>query len=119
MVDEVVIERKVVTALFCDVVGSTEMAERLDPEDVDRLLRTYHRLARQRIEAHGGTVEKFIGDAVVGLFGAPAVHEDDPSRAVRSALRLLDDIAGSGLDLHVRVEAPDQFRALLQAFLDG
>ncbi|HEX8024603.1 MAG TPA: adenylate/guanylate cyclase domain-containing protein, partial [Candidatus Limnocylindrales bacterium] len=67
------IERKVITALFCDVVGSTELAERLDPEDVDRLMRTYHGLARRRVESHGGSVEKFIGDAVVGVFGAPAV----------------------------------------------
>src|SRR5262245_34765746 len=78
------IERKVITALFCDVVGSTELAERLDPEDVDALLRRYHTLARRRIEAHGGTLEKFIGDAVLGVFGAPHAHEDDPSRAVRA-----------------------------------
>ena len=97
------IERKVITALFCDVVGSTELAERLDPEDVDRLMSSYHARARKVIEAHGGVVEKFIGDAVVGVFGAPATHEDDPARAVRAALRILRDLADSGLDLHVRI----------------
>jgi class 3 adenylate cyclase/tetratricopeptide (TPR) repeat protein len=97
------IERKVITALFCDVVGSTELAERLDPEDVDRLMRTYHSLARRRVESHGGSVEKFIGDAVVGVFGAPAVHEDDPSRAVHAALSIVRELATSDLDLQVRI----------------
>ena len=97
------VERKVITALFCDLVGSTELAERLDPEDVDRLLRSYHALARARIESHGGVVEKFIGDAVVGVFGAPAAHEDDAIRAVRAALGIVGDVAGSGLDLQVRI----------------
>jgi class 3 adenylate cyclase/tetratricopeptide (TPR) repeat protein len=97
------LERKVITALFCDLVGSTELAERLDAEDVEQLLSTYHGRARRVIEAHGGVVEKFIGDAVVGIFGAPAVHEDDPARAVRAALAILRDIANSDLDLHVRI----------------
>ena len=97
------IERKVITALFCDVVGSTELGERLDPEDIDRLLSTYHRLARHRIEANGGAVEKFIGDAVVGVFGAPSVHEDDPARAIRSALSIIRDLETSHLDLQVRI----------------
>jgi class 3 adenylate cyclase/tetratricopeptide (TPR) repeat protein len=97
------LERKVITALFCDVVGSTEMAERLDPEDVERLLSTYHGRARTVIESHGGVVEKFIGDAVVGVFGAPAAHEDDPARAIRASLGILSDLAGSRLDLHVRI----------------
>ena len=97
------IERKVITALFCDVVGSTELGERLDPEDIDRLLSTYHRLARRRIEANGGVVEKFIGDAVVGVFGAPSVHEDDPARAIRSALNIVRELEASHLDLQVRI----------------
>lgn len=97
------IERKVITALFCDVVGSTELGERLDPEDIDRLLSTYHRLARRRIEANGGVVEKFIGDAVVGVFGAPSVHEDDPARAIRSALSIVRELETSRLDLEVRI----------------
>jgi class 3 adenylate cyclase/tetratricopeptide (TPR) repeat protein len=97
------LERKVITALFCDLVGSTELAERLDAEDVEQLLSTYHGRARRVIEAHGGVVEKFIGDAVVGIFGAPAVHEDDPARAIRAALAVARDIAESGLGLHIRI----------------
>jgi class 3 adenylate cyclase/tetratricopeptide (TPR) repeat protein len=97
------IERKVITALFCDVVGSTELGERLDPEDIDRLMSRYHALARRRIEANGGTVEKFIGDAVVGVFGAPLVHEDDPARAVRAALAIIRELSASGLGLQVRI----------------
>ncbi len=97
------VERKVITALFCDLVGSTELAERLDPEDIDGLLRRYHALARARIESHGGVVEKFIGDAVVGVFGAPATHEDDPARAVRASLGIIGDLAASSLEIQVRI----------------
>ena len=97
------VERKVITALFCDVVGSTEMGERLDPEDVDRLLRHYHTLARGRIEAHGGVVEKFIGDAVVGVFGVPTGHEDDATRAIRASLAIVREVAASGMGIQVRV----------------
>jgi class 3 adenylate cyclase len=86
-------ERKLVTSLFCDLVGFTAMSEAADPEDVDALLRSYHAAARKVIEAHGGTVEKFIGDAVVGVFGVPASHEDDAERAVRAGLRLVERLA--------------------------
>src|SRR3954453_20399570 len=98
-----VAERKVVTALFCDLVGSTELADGVDPEDVDHLLRTYHALAKRRIEAYGGRVEKFIGDAVVGVFGVPTAHEDDAERAVRAGVRLVEEIAASELSIHVRI----------------
>src|SRR4029078_7861091 len=96
-------ERKVVTALFLDVVGSRELGDRLDPEDIDRLMSRYHALARHRIESNGGTVEKFIGDAVVGVFGAPLVHEDDPTRARGAALAIVRERAEAGLDLQVRI----------------
>ncbi len=86
-------ERKLVTSLFCDLVGFTAMSEVADPEDIDALLRSYHNAARKVIEAHGGTVEKFIGDAVVGVFGVPASHEDDAERAVRAGLRLVERLA--------------------------
>ncbi len=86
-------ERKLVTSLFCDLVAFTAMSESADPEDVDALLRSYHAAARKVIEAHGGTVEKFIGDAVVGFFGVPVAHEDDPERAVRAGLRLVERLA--------------------------
>ena len=86
-------ERKVVTVLFVDLVGFTSAAEQLDPEDVEKILRPYHERLRYELERWGGTVEKFIGDAVVALFGAPAAGEDDPERAVRAALAIRDWIA--------------------------
>ncbi len=101
-------ERKVVTVLFADLVGFTSRSERMDVEDVRGTLAPYHALLREQLEHYGGTVEKFIGDAVMALFGAPVAHEDDPERAVRAALSIraaidrLND-AEPGLDLHVRV----------------
>jgi class 3 adenylate cyclase/tetratricopeptide (TPR) repeat protein len=100
-------ERKVVSALFCDLVGFTATSEGADPEDVDRMLTVYFAMARAQIEAHGGSVEKFIGDAVQGVFGVPAAHEDAPERAVRAALRIGEDAADmrtlGGTPLHLRV----------------
>jgi class 3 adenylate cyclase/tetratricopeptide (TPR) repeat protein len=78
-------ERKTVTVLFCDVVGSTELGERLDPESVRRVLGRFFETVRDVVERHGGSVEKFIGDAVMAVFGVPVLHEDDPLRAVRAA----------------------------------
>src|SRR5213592_3476942 len=83
-------ERKVVTVLFADLVGFTARAEQLDPEDVEAILRPYHERLRGELERFGGTVEKFIGDAVMALFGAPVAHDDDPERAVRAALAIRD-----------------------------
>ena len=80
-------ERKVVTVLFCDLVGFTSRAETIDPEDVGRSSALPRRV-REQLERYGGTVEKFIGDAVMALFGAPVAHEDDPERAVRAALAI-------------------------------
>ena len=96
------------TAVFVDLVGSTARAERLDPEDVRAVLRRYHETLRRDLERYGGTVEKFIGDAVVAVYGAPTAHEDDPERAVRAALAARESIAAlndrdDALDLHVRV----------------
>src|SRR5205814_7850597 len=86
-------ERKVVSVLFADLVGFTSRAEQLDPEDVRALLSPYYTRLRTELERFGGTVEKFIGDAVMALFGAPASHEDDPERAVRAALAIRDWVA--------------------------
>jgi class 3 adenylate cyclase/tetratricopeptide (TPR) repeat protein len=86
-------ERKVVTVLFADLVGFTSKAERLDPEDVRATLSPYYARLREELERHGGTVEKFIGDAVMAVFGAPVAHEDDPERAVRAALAIRDAMA--------------------------
>ena len=77
--------RKTVTALFCDLVGSTSIGERTDPENLRAMLERYYTVMRAALERHGGTVEKFIGDAVVGFFGVPTTREDDALRAVRAA----------------------------------
>ena len=95
-------ERKVVTVLFADLVGFTARAEELDPEDVEAILRPYHEGLRTELERFGGTVEKFIGDAVVALFGAPLAHEDDPERAVRAALAIRDWAREQG-EVQVRI----------------
>jgi class 3 adenylate cyclase len=96
-------ERKVVSVVFADLVGFTARAEQLDPEDVRALLSSYHAQLRGELERFGGTVEKFIGDAVMAVFGAPVAHEDDPERAVRAALAIRDWAADQGGELQVRV----------------
>ncbi len=79
-------ERRVVTIMFADIIGSTPLADRLDPEDMRAILTGYFNLMTEQIRRHGGTVEKYIGDAVMAVFGAPVAHEDDPDRAIRAAL---------------------------------
>src|SRR5258705_3012947 len=81
-------ERKVVTVLFADCVGSTPMGEQLDPEELATVMHAFFDEMRAAVEAEGGVVEKFIGDAVMALFGVPSSHEDDPSRALRCALSM-------------------------------
>jgi class 3 adenylate cyclase/tetratricopeptide (TPR) repeat protein len=105
--------RKVVTVLFCDVTGSTALGERIDPESLRRVMARYFETAKAIVERHGGTVEKFIGDAVMAVFGVPAVHEDDALRAVRAADELhaglvelneeLDRGYGTRLELRIGV----------------
>src|SRR5947209_9420470 len=96
-------ERKVVTVLFADLVGFTSRAEQLDPEDVRALLSPYYTRLRTELERYGGTVEKFIGDAVMAVFGAPVAHEDDPERAVRAALAIRDWVSEQEADLQLRI----------------
>jgi class 3 adenylate cyclase/tetratricopeptide (TPR) repeat protein len=101
-------ERKVVSVLFCDLVGFTARSDRADPEDVRAALRPYHTRLRTEIERFGGTVEKFVGDAVMAVFGAPLAHEDDAERAVRTGLRILEVIPElnelqMGAELAVRI----------------
>src|SRR5256885_8763200 len=101
-------ERKVITAIFVDLVGSTARSERLDPEDVKALVAPYHALVRGELEAHGGTFEKFSGDAILALFGKPKAHEDDPERAIRAGLAVRRALAelnaeDEWLDLHIRI----------------
>jgi class 3 adenylate cyclase len=101
--------RKTVTVVFCDVSGSTAMGEQLDPESTRRVMTRYFETVREAIERHGGTVEKFIGDAVMAVFGVPVVHEDDALRAVRAAgdtRAALDDLNDAlERDWGVRVES--------------
>jgi class 3 adenylate cyclase/tetratricopeptide (TPR) repeat protein len=93
--------RKTVTVLFCDVVGSTALGERVDPEPLRRLMASYYDEMRTIVERHGGTVEKFIGDAVMAVFGVPQAHEDDALRAVRAAAEM--HAAATPLELQIRI----------------
>ena len=86
--------RKTVTLVFCDVADSTPLGEQLDPEALRGVWSRYHETARAVLERHGGTIEKFVGDAVLGVFGIPVVHEDDALRAVRAAVELRGELAG-------------------------
>ena len=104
-------ERKVVTILFTDLVGSTALAEGRDPEDVRATLSAYYAQLRAELERHGGTVEKFIGDAVMAVFGAPVAHEDDAERAVRAALAIRDSI-GEELQIRTAVNTGEALVAL-------
>src|SRR5881275_2929826 len=101
-------ERKLITAVFCDLVGSTARSEQLDVEDVKSLVAPYHARVRSELERHGGTFEKFSGDAILALFGAPRAHEDDPERAVRAGLAVRKALArlnaeDEWMDLHFRI----------------
>ena len=87
-------ERRIVSILFADLVGFTERSDAADPEDVRRTLMPFHERAKASIERFGGTLDKFIGDAAMGVFGAPVEHEDDPERAVRAAFELIAASAG-------------------------
>ena len=91
-------QRKVVTVLFCDLVGSTALGESADPEVVRARMRRYFEDLRAILERHGGSVEKFVGDAVMAVFGIPTAHEDDALRAVRAAAEMREAIAEHGLE---------------------
>ncbi|HSJ94341.1 MAG TPA: adenylate/guanylate cyclase domain-containing protein, partial [Gaiellaceae bacterium] len=106
-------ERRVITVVFTDLVGFTGRSEELDPEDVRSLLTTYYTTVRSIFEEHGGTVDKFIGDAVLAVFGAPTAHEDDPERAVRAALAACEWAeTREDLDLRAGVNTGTAFVAL-------
>jgi len=91
--------RKIVSVLFCDVVGSTVLGERLDPESVRRVMTMFYERMRSVLERHGGTVEKYIGDAVMAVFGVPVLHEDDALRAVRAAAEMLEALGSLNAEL--------------------
>lgn len=90
-------QRKTVTILFCDVAGSTELGESTDPETLRAHLARYFDRMKEIVERHGGSVEKFIGDAVVAVFGVPVVHEDDALRACRAAVEIRDALPELGI----------------------
>jgi class 3 adenylate cyclase len=100
-------ERRVISVVFVDLVGFTSTAEQMDPEDVRAILAPYYDRVRKELESFGGVVEKFIGDAVMAVFGAPTSHGDDPERAVRAALAARDAVTasnvGAATELAVRV----------------
>ena len=124
--------RKTVTIVFSDVVGSTGLGERLDPESFQHVMSRYGGEMRRVVEAHGGRVEKFIGDAVMAVFGVPVLHEDDAMRAVRAALEMQAGLADLnreldrdyGVELGIRIgvhtgEVITDERALDQGLIAG
>src|SRR5207253_4664386 len=94
--------RRIVTILFSDVVGSTALGERLDPETLSRVMGDYFAAVKPAVERHGGTLAKFIGDAVMAVFGLTELHEDDALRAVRAALEMRETLARLNPDLERR-----------------
>src|SRR3972149_417383 len=109
-------QRKVVTVLFCDLVGSTALGESTDPEALRARMRRYFDDLRAIIERHGGMVEKFVGDAVMAVFGIPVSHEDDALRAVRAAAEMGAAVRGRGgaepISLKGKAEPVEAFRLL-------
>src|SRR5256885_2953996 len=95
--------RKVVTVVVCDVVGSTALGESVDPEALQGLLARYFERMKGIVESHGGSVEKFIGDAVMAVFGVPVVHEDDALRACRAAVEMRDALPELGVEGRIGV----------------
>jgi len=94
-------QRKTVTVLFCDVTGSTALGESTDPEALRSLLARYFERMKAIVESHGGTVEKFIGDADMAVFGVPQLHEDDALRAVRAAVEMRDAVPELGVQARI------------------
>ena len=86
-------ERRQITILFCDVVGSTALSERLDPEDVLRVMRAYHDACHKHVARMGGYLSRTVGDGILAYFGYPAAHEDDPHRALHAALSIVSESA--------------------------
>src|SRR5213079_2524066 len=96
-------QQKTVTVVFCDVAGSTELGESTDPEALRALLARYFERMKEIVERHGGSVEKFVGDAVMAVFGVPVVHEDDALRACRAAVEMRDALPELGVEGRIGV----------------
>jgi class 3 adenylate cyclase len=105
-------ERKIVSVLFVDLVGFTAASEASDPEDVRARLQAYHGRAKTEVERFGGTIEKFVGDAVMAVFGAPTAHEDDAERAVRAGLAILEGVGELSLEARAAVNTGEAVVAL-------
>src|ERR1700681_1080288 len=112
-------QRKTVTVVFCDVVGSTALGEATDPEAVRALLARYFERMRAIVERHGGTVEKFIGDAVMAVFGVPVVHEDDAVRAVRAAVETQEALPELGGEARLGVNNGEMVKRALGTLVTG
>ena len=97
-------QRKIVTVVFCDVAGSTSLGESVDPEALRSILHRYFERIKAIVEGHGGTVEKFVGDAVMAVFGVPVLHEDDALRAVRAASEILAALPELGVQARIGVD---------------
>jgi class 3 adenylate cyclase len=108
-----------VTVVFCDVTGSTAMGESNDPEALRALLAGYFERMRGIVEAHGGTVEKFIGDAVMAVFGVPVAHEDDALRACRAAAEMRDALPELGLTARIGVNTGDVVTGTAERLVTG
>jgi len=111
--------RKTVTVVFCDMAGSTELADGTDPERVRALMGRYHDVARRVLESHGATIEKFIGDAVMAVFGVPTVREDDALRAVRAACELRDELGAIGVPVRIGVNTGEVVAGGGEALVTG
>jgi class 3 adenylate cyclase len=105
--------------LFCDVVGSTSLGESVDPEALQALLARYFERMKGIVEGHGGTVEKFIGDAVMAVFGVPVVHEDDGLRALRATVEMCDAFPELGLEGRIGVNTGEVVRGAAERLAAG
>ena len=111
--------RKTVTVVFCDLVGSTALGDRTDPEVLRQVMARYHAQLRSVLERHGGTVEKFVGDAAMAVFGLPQVHEDDAIRAVRAGVEIRDAVVGQGLKVRVGINTGEVVAASGETLVTG
>ena len=111
--------RKTVTVVFCDLVGSTALGEQTDPEALRALLGRYFERMSGIVESHGGTVEKFIGDAVLAVFGVPQVHEDDALRACRAAVEMRDALPALGIEGRIGVNTGEVVTGTAERLVTG
>ena len=111
--------RKVVTVLFCDLAGYTSTGDQLDPEALRAIQSRYFEEARAALERHGGTVEKFIGDAVMAVFGIPTLHEDDALRALRASVELRDAVTALGFQARIGVNTGEVVAGSGDALVTG